>query len=102
MMRQASHGEQVTPMGASAIHIRLPLPPLISPSALQHSQLAPAFHHGSLYRVEEVMVLQAIYGEQVTPMGASAIHIRLPLPPDIPVSLHAEDDSPQECLLEFT
>ena len=48
------------------------------------------------------MVLQAIYGEQVTPMGASAIHIRLPLPPDIPVSLHAEDDSPQECLLEFT
>lgn len=49
------------------------------------------------------MVLQAIYGEeQVMPMGSATIHVKLPLPLDCPASLHADDDVPQECLLEFT
>lgn len=55
------------------------------------------------HRAEEVMVLQAIYGEeQVTSMGSATIHVRLPLPLDCPLALHAEDDRPQECLIEFT
>jgi len=47
------------------------------------------------------MVLEAIYGEQVQPVGSGAVHVRLPLPPDCPLALHAADDSPQECMLEF-
>ncbi|KAF5825612.1 hypothetical protein DUNSADRAFT_8133 [Dunaliella salina] len=52
-------------------------------------------------RAEEVMVLEAIYGEQVQPMGSGAVHLRLPLPMDCPLALHAEEGLPQECLLEF-
>lgn len=49
------------------------------------------------------MVLEAIYAEHAQPMGAAAVHVRVPLPNDCPIMLHAVDDTPdQEAVLEFT